>query len=58
MALRLESPYVEPLFNYSLAVLTFETARVTPVSGLSAGASAGGPVGGTVEEILSRVAGP
>jgi hypothetical protein len=37
--LRIESRYVEALFNYHLAVLTFETAKVAPVSGLSAGAS-------------------
>ncbi len=40
--LRIESQYVEALFNYNLAVLTFETARVAPVSGLSAGTSTGG----------------
>jgi hypothetical protein len=35
--LRLESRHVEALFNYNLAVLTFETAKVAPVSGLSTG---------------------
>lgn len=38
--LRIESQYVEALFNYNLAVLSFETAKVAPVSGLSAGTSA------------------
>ena len=33
--------YVEALFNYHLAALTFETAKVAPVSGLSAGTSTG-----------------
>jgi hypothetical protein len=33
--LRIGSQYVEALFNYHLTVLTFETAKVAPVSGLS-----------------------
>jgi hypothetical protein len=37
--LRMESQYVEALFNYNLALLTFETAKVAPVSGLSTGSS-------------------
>ncbi|MGQ9533604.1 MAG: TolC family protein [Desulfotomaculales bacterium] len=37
--LRLESRYVEALFNYHLALLTFETAKVAPVSGLTGGAT-------------------
>ncbi|MEW6048581.1 MAG: hypothetical protein AB1609_19260 [Bacillota bacterium] len=40
--MRLESRYVEALFNYHLAVLTIETARVAAISGLSAGASTSG----------------
>ncbi|MBC7104641.1 MAG: hypothetical protein H5T97_01730 [Firmicutes bacterium] len=39
--LRIESQYVEALYNYHLALLTFETAKVAPVSGLSAGTSTG-----------------
>lgn len=38
--LRIESQYVEALFDYHLALLTFETAKVAPVSGLSTGSSA------------------
>ena len=38
---RSESRYVEALFNYHLALLTFETAKVAPVSGLSTGTSTG-----------------
>ncbi|MBC7105453.1 MAG: hypothetical protein H5T97_05920 [Firmicutes bacterium] len=37
--MRIESQYVEALYNYNLALLTFETARVAPVSGLSTGSS-------------------
>ena len=40
--LRIESQYVEALFNYHLALPTFETATVAPVSGLSTGTSTGG----------------
>jgi hypothetical protein len=32
--LRIESRYVEALYNYHLALLTFKTAKVAPVSGL------------------------
>jgi hypothetical protein len=31
VALRIESQYVEALFNYHLAVVAFETAKVAPV---------------------------
>ena len=34
-----ESWYVEALYNYNVALLTFETAKVAPVSGLSTGCS-------------------
>jgi hypothetical protein len=37
--LRIGSQYVEALFNYHLTVLTFEAAKVAPVSGLSTGSS-------------------
>lgn len=40
--LRIESQYVEALFNYNLALLTLETAKVAPVSGLSTGSSTSG----------------